>query len=170
MTEKTFGQVDLCLDRWLHGAAPTDRIVPKYTTDWQFIPVLERHCQTLGWRLQYYYEAGGQDICIVTIVNSRNTSESVQCTIKSGTIFAPNCDLVPATICRAIVDMIGKAPVPGGHACRMSKFPHRHCGPAVSHSRQDPDGTLWVDNGEYATQVNFCPCCGHAAQVPVVQE
>ncbi len=64
---------------------------------------------------------------------------------------------------------MNKPEAAAGHRCLMSKFPHRHCGPAVDESRQDADGKLWVDNGEYATQVNFCPRCGYAAPVPVVE-
>ena len=35
--------------------------------------------------------------------------------------------------------------------------------------RPIPEGTLWVWNDEYATQVNFCPFCGQAAQVQVLK-
>ena len=29
------------------------------------------------------------------------------------------------------------------------------------------DGTMWVSNGEYETQVNFCPFCGKKALVQI---
>lgn len=37
-------------------------------------------------------------------------------------------------------------------------------GPAVDYCTEDSDGTLWVGNGEYKTQVNFCPFCGFKAE------
>jgi hypothetical protein len=42
-----------------------------------------------------------------------------------------------------------------------TKFqPH---GPAITDCWEDDDGSLWVENGEYASQVNYCPYCGYKA-------
>lgn len=30
------------------------------------------------------------------------------------------------------------------------------------------DGTLWVNNEEYESQVNFCPYCGYPARIKAV--
>lgn len=40
-------------------------------------------------------------------------------------------------------------------------------GPAVTECHESEDGTLWVGNCEYGTQVNFCPFCGYEAQTTV---
>jgi hypothetical protein len=40
-------------------------------------------------------------------------------------------------------------------------------GSAIEDCREDDAGRLWVDNGEYATQVNFCPYCGYPAKIQV---
>lgn len=46
------------------------------------------------------------------------------------------------------------------HECE-GKLPVRGYGAAIDYCREDPDGTLWVGNGEYGSQVNFCPYCGY---------
>lgn len=33
-------------------------------------------------------------------------------------------------------------------------------GGAIYNCMEDEDGTLWVDNGEYCSEVIFCPYCG----------
>ena len=39
-----------------------------------------------------------------------------------------------------------------------------HCyGAAIDECYQDQDGYLFVSNGEYGSQVNFCPVCGYEA-------
>jgi Protein of unknown function (DUF551) len=38
---------------------------------------------------------------------------------------------------------------------------------AVTECAEDKAGTLWVSNGEYDSQVNFCPFCGYEAKVKV---
>jgi wobble nucleotide-excising tRNase len=43
-------------------------------------------------------------------------------------------------------------------------------GGAIRRCQEDEDGTLWVDNGEYASQVNYCPFCGYQARVQVLPE
>ena len=40
---------------------------------------------------------------------------------------------------------------------------HGPCGPAVEQILQDAEGRWWAGNGEYQTQVNYCPFCGRAA-------
>jgi hypothetical protein len=49
------------------------------------------------------------------------------------------------------------------HTCDLSA-PHDGYGPAVEYCYEDSDGKLWVGNGEYGSQVNFCPVCGFAAK------
>lgn len=39
-------------------------------------------------------------------------------------------------------------------------------GPAVEDCIEDEQGRFWVGNGEYGSQVAFCPFCGMAAPVP----
>lgn len=53
------------------------------------------------------------------------------------------------------------------HCCDLTKYPHAGYGEAVSYCEEHEDGTLWVDNSEYATQINFCPACGFPASVKV---
>ena len=40
-------------------------------------------------------------------------------------------------------------------------------GSAIRKTYEKEDGTLWVTNGEYASQVNFCPITGYEAKVKV---
>lgn len=46
------------------------------------------------------------------------------------------------------------------HATKSDQY-----GGAIGACYEREDGTLWVDNGEYASQVNFCPYCGYRAKV-----
>ena len=41
-------------------------------------------------------------------------------------------------------------------------------GGAIEQCTEHDDGSLWVDNGEYASCVNYCPFCGTKAtkQIP----
>ena len=45
-------------------------------------------------------------------------------------------------------------------------------GSAVSYSIIDSDGKMWIGNGEYESQVNYCPMTGKSAptQLKVVKE
>lgn len=52
------------------------------------------------------------------------------------------------------------------HRCWLSSA-HGSCGPAIDNCTEAEDGALWVDNGEYSSQVNFCPVCGRKATVQV---
>lgn len=51
------------------------------------------------------------------------------------------------------------------HRCDLSML-RCYCGSAVTECSEDEDGTLWAGNGEYESQVNFCPGCGYKAKVP----
>jgi hypothetical protein len=50
------------------------------------------------------------------------------------------------------------------HRCDISSMDGAH-GPAISTCYED-EGHFWVDNGEYASQVNYCPVCGQQAPNP----
>ena len=50
------------------------------------------------------------------------------------------------------------------HDCE-GKLPSREYGAAIEYCVGYEDGTLWVSNTEYASQVAFCPYCGFAANV-----
>lgn len=54
-----------------------------------------------------------------------------------------------------------------GHFCEDDYLPSAMHGDAVTKCAEMETGELWVSNGEYASQVNFCPFCGFAARVPV---
>lgn len=43
-------------------------------------------------------------------------------------------------------------------------LPYANCGRAIEYC-VELDGELWAGNGEYDSQVAFCPFCGHEAQV-----
>ena len=53
------------------------------------------------------------------------------------------------------------------HKCEH-KAPSDGYGVAVSECWEEEDGTLWVSNEEYTSQVNFCPTCGYEAKVKIV--
>lgn len=50
------------------------------------------------------------------------------------------------------------------HKCE-GWLPRCGCGPAIDECVEREDGSLWIDNGEYGSQVAFCPCCGFKAKV-----
>ena len=54
----------------------------------------------------------------------------------------------------------------GGHRCE-GELPEAAYGKAITYCYEDTDGKLWITNEEYASQVNSCPYCGHAARVKV---
>lgn len=54
------------------------------------------------------------------------------------------------------------------HNCDLEYFPSDAYGVAVDHCFEGENGELWVGNGEYATQVNFCPKCGYKAKKEVL--
>jgi hypothetical protein len=43
------------------------------------------------------------------------------------------------------------------------KAPRRLFGNAVEYVKEDSEGRMWIGNGEYETQVNFCPFTGKEA-------
>lgn len=58
------------------------------------------------------------------------------------------------------------------HRCEGA-LPSAIHGDAFSVAYEQADGSLWVENGEYASQVNFCPYCGFKAKVqlqPVTED
>lgn len=42
--------------------------------------------------------------------------------------------------------------------------PHKRYGAAAKYTRIEEDGTMWIGNHEYETQVNFCPWTGIPAK------
>lgn len=44
------------------------------------------------------------------------------------------------------------------------KSPDGLYGPAVTTVSMDEEGKMWVENGEYKSQVNFCPFTGTPAE------
>jgi len=59
-------------------------------------------------------------------------------------------------------DVAGK----GRHVC-SGGLPGAMYGGALDNCSEDEEGRLWVDNGEYCNQVNYCPYCGFRAPVQV---
>jgi hypothetical protein len=64
---------------------------------------------------------------------------------------------------------------PTYHKREAANFQHTDCacpknavvrqyGNAISYCFEDVDGKLFVENGEYENQVNFCPFCGYKAK------
>lgn len=55
-----------------------------------------------------------------------------------------------------------------GHACVVFS-PARSCGTAVKYcvEYEGIEEVFWAGNGEYETQVNFCPFCGTKAPVQI---
>ena len=45
---------------------------------------------------------------------------------------------------------------------------YAQCGAAVLTCREHENGSLWVDNDEYESRVNFCPFCGFKARQQIV--
>jgi hypothetical protein len=54
------------------------------------------------------------------------------------------------------------------HECEGTT-PHADYGEAINFCVEYDDGDLWAGNGEYSSQVAYCPYCGFPARVkPVV--
>lgn len=49
------------------------------------------------------------------------------------------------------------------HRCEGT-LPDALYGPALTYCLEDEYHRLWVDNGEYKSQVNYCPYCGYRAK------
>lgn len=59
----------------------------------------------------------------------------------------------------------------GRHHCVVKDFINdRQWGGCVEKCEEADDRTLWVDNDEYDTQVNFCPFCGYKAKKQLEKE
>jgi hypothetical protein len=52
------------------------------------------------------------------------------------------------------------------HYCEIDS-PYHCYGPALADCHEDLDGCLYIGNGEYGSQVNFCPKCGFKANKPI---
>jgi hypothetical protein len=61
-----------------------------------------------------------------------------------------------------------KWPVKEQHNCTLDS-PSDVYGIAMDICYEKDDGTFWVSNGEYASQVNYCPVCGSKAPKQVEQ-
>ena len=55
------------------------------------------------------------------------------------------------------------------HGCE-GDLPDDLYGAAIDCCNGLDDGTFWVGNGEYASQVNYCPYCGEKAPVKANKE
>lgn len=51
------------------------------------------------------------------------------------------------------------------HICD-GQLPSSGFGEAITYCMEYDDG-LWVGNGEYASQVNYCPYCGYKAKIQI---
>lgn len=49
------------------------------------------------------------------------------------------------------------------HYCEIPCKQHLY-GCAIDECYEDLDGYLFVSNGEYGSQVNYCPACGYEAK------
>ncbi len=49
------------------------------------------------------------------------------------------------------------------HHCYLTDSKYHGYGVAIDDCFEDQDGYLYAGNGEYGSQVNFCPMCGHKA-------
>ena len=52
--------------------------------------------------------------------------------------------------------------------CCAGTLPHDGYGTAIDGCEEDLKGRFWVGNGEYGSQVFFCPYCGAKAPSPPV--
>ena len=43
-------------------------------------------------------------------------------------------------------------------------------GIAISYTRIDEEGKMWIGNGEYESQVNYCPFTGTPAPIQMIVE
>ena len=55
------------------------------------------------------------------------------------------------------------------HICNFNS-PNGGYGTAIDECYECEDGTFWVSNGEYSSQVNYCPVCGEEAPKRVGDE
>lgn len=60
--------------------------------------------------------------------------------------------------------------IEGYHNCELPENAIEHeyyYGPAIETCFEDDMYRLFVENGEYSSQVNFCPVCGYKAKVEI---
>jgi len=60
--------------------------------------------------------------------------------------------------------MAGKDRMIKLHDCKLNGGLYGQHGAAVEFCFESEDGMLIVDNGEYSSQVNYCPVCGYKAK------
>lgn len=48
------------------------------------------------------------------------------------------------------------------HHCKLNS-PYEAYGVAIEDVYEDDEGRFWAGNGEYGSQVNYCPVCGTKA-------
>ena len=56
------------------------------------------------------------------------------------------------------------------HSCKLPcgrYWQDAYYGPAISDCEEDDEGRFWADNGEYSSQVNYCPVCGVKARAQI---
>lgn len=46
------------------------------------------------------------------------------------------------------------------HECPAITTPDLDYGPAITEILESEDGEFWATNGEYTSQINYCPWCG----------
>jgi len=51
----------------------------------------------------------------------------------------------------------------GGYYHYQLNRPYKMYGGAITRCWEDEEGQFWVDNGEYCSQVNYCPYTGTKA-------
>lgn len=57
------------------------------------------------------------------------------------------------------------------HHCEMPKNSEIYmCGPAIDYCIEYDDDLLFAGNGEYESQVNFCPICGYKAKIQIKEK
>ena len=55
--------------------------------------------------------------------------------------------------------------ITAGSGIIQHRAPNELWGPAVEYVRVDSIGRMWAGNGEYETQINYCPFSGVKARV-----
>lgn len=53
------------------------------------------------------------------------------------------------------------------HKHEFLHLPTDGYGAAINSVDEMEDGALWIGNGEYGSQINFCPVCGYKAKKEV---
>ena len=84
----------------------------------------------------------------------------------------PECDTADGSeypIAMRPRDLWDKPPPKGKHGCGPSGggTPSDGYGAAIDVCYEDKEGRFWADNGEYSSQVNYCPWCGAKAPMQI---